>query len=216
MAKDNEGKPPPSVVGWATPSDLVRVKFGTVDDPVFTEEEAAAYLTVSQRTLQRIREGGQVRYIEFARKIFHRKSHLDEYILTKEMPAAHVRRRRRRKRNVEGRVVSKIGRTSGESTRTDASDVAAPPNAIAGANDSLLDERQVSDTNGRRDPEWANATQGTLGVDRPETPAAPALTPRFEWPQNGWGAQNGRSVVRETIAFRRFESSLDQWTRRHE
>jgi excisionase family DNA binding protein len=79
-------------------TDLVRSVLASPDDPIYTEGEAAAYLKVSRRTLQRIRANGGVRYIEYVRKISYKKSFLDEYIAGMEMPAARVRRRRKVKK----------------------------------------------------------------------------------------------------------------------
>jgi hypothetical protein len=66
-------------------------------DPVLSEDEASAYLKMSRRSLQRIRALGGVRYICYLRKVFYRRSFLDEYILSAEKPASRVRRRKKRK-----------------------------------------------------------------------------------------------------------------------
>lgn len=72
---------------------------GSADDPIYTEDEAAAYLSFSRRTLQRIRASGGIRYIAYVRKVLYKRSHLEEFVASREMPATRVRTRRRRKRS---------------------------------------------------------------------------------------------------------------------
>lgn len=50
---------------------------------LLTNKEAANYLKITSRTLQKYRDTGQIQFSQIGRKIFYRKELLKEFILSK-------------------------------------------------------------------------------------------------------------------------------------
>lgn len=61
------------------------MKTHTVEDPVLSRSEAAAYCGVHVATLDRARKAGEVRAIWRGRSIKHRQSHLDAWLSSHEV-----------------------------------------------------------------------------------------------------------------------------------
>lgn len=58
----------------------------SIPSPLLKEHEAAAYLTISVATLQRLRKAGRIAHINLSeRQIRYRKDQLDEYIAQNEV-----------------------------------------------------------------------------------------------------------------------------------